>query len=125
MSNEILEQKVKEILTNEELMKKLGESTDLNDVREKLRSFGLETTDDELNGIIGAMAEMGKDRELSDDELEQVSGGGGSVAGTLAFAKAAWNVGMTIASFYWGSREKAEQETFRFWSNKFKQWGLR
>ena len=62
---------LKEALCNEEVAKKCDEAQSMEDVLATLQSYGIETTKEE---IVDALADIGD--ELTDNELDNVAGGG-------------------------------------------------
>ena len=62
--------KLDEAMNNEEIAKKLEDAHDMNEVINILKSEGVDTTEDELMGMLNSMT-----GELPEDALENVSGG--------------------------------------------------
>lgn len=104
-----------DVMSKEGVAEAFKQATTIEELREVLRSNGMNATDDELDAVIEIMAESGKEGELSDTELEGVAGGMGW-SDLVGIAKATWEVGTWIAGkLVYGSQEKAKAEIKKFW----------
>ena len=96
----MVDEKVLEKVVNDnEFMEKLARQTDFESVKNMLHEAGLDFTDEEINLIIEAVHEVSK--ELTPDELEEISGGskGTRAIGTTIGAGTGTAVGL-VASKY-------------------------
>ncbi len=124
MTHEELFDKYVEIMSEDGVVEAFKTVQNTEEARAFFRDRGMEATDEELDGILEAMAEYSKkplqsEDELSEKEMEMVSGGG-----VLGFfyrcAKYTWEAGTWIAGkLVYGSQAKAKEETIKYWKNKF------
>lgn len=121
MTNQEKENKYYEIMEKEEAMKSLSRSRTPEEAQHVFAQYGLDVSIDETNEIMSSMVDIAKrfekpGDELSENELELVSGG----SNWLALKKVAgwtWTVGTAAAGFYWGSQADAKKATVSFWRN--------
>ena len=81
MELEALKQKASHILVNQEVMKKMAELNNLDEIRAFLAEKGIEATEEQIKAIITEGRVFGEkliddDGELDIEVLEQVAGGG-------------------------------------------------
>ena len=85
MGDVILKEKLEKLLQDEEFVKELLQQETAEDAQKFFAVHGVEISIDELNAIRkGIMARLDNSEELSDDQLENVAGGG--TADVITFA---------------------------------------
>lgn len=87
MTNEEKRSKLLALMQNEDQMAELGEAASMDEVKEKLREFGLEMTQGEFESFAASMAKLEEvPKELTEEALQEVSGG------VVAETVAAWTI---------------------------------
>ena len=115
-----LAEKYQEIMSNEELVAQFMKLETAEEMRKFFRDHGMEGSDDDLNGVLEAMADVAKEplnvaEEVSEKELESVAGGL-SWGGLAKLAKATWEAGTWVAGkLVYGSQSKAKKEIKKYW----------
>lgn len=115
-----------QLLKNEEFVKRFQNAENLEQVQEVCAEFGLHLTAEETQALMKAMyAVCAPEGELSEDEMEAVSGGS-----LLAILSA----GGTVIGGVWkwaqesqdpnSATHKATQKIVNYWYNKGRKWGL-
>ncbi len=102
----IYEEKVMNLFKNSDFTTKFAALDSIEDVGGLFTEYGVEIPDAELADFINASIAANKGDELTDADLDGVSGG------------APWwlvNVAWGIACEYWGGPKEAASQTYSFW----------
>lgn len=115
-----------QLLQNEEFVERFQNAETLEQVRNVCAEFGLQLTEEETQALIKAMYAVCKpEGELSEDEMEAVSGGAllsivstgaGIIGGVWKWVQESQNPH--------SDTHHATQQIVDYWYNKGRKWGL-
>lgn len=116
MNREEMLKKVQELSQDETFEAQVKAAETHEDVIRVFEENGVDAPREELEGMLYAMAEAGANGQLSESDLEGVSGGW-SLAGVIT---GAWKVGTWLAGkLVYGDTKTAEKEVISYWARKF------
>lgn len=111
-----------QLLQNEEFVERFQNAETLEQVQEVCAEFGLQLTEEETQALLKTMYAVCKpEGELSEDEMEAVSGGW--VKGAIAFVGGVWKWAQECQDPNSPSY-KATYKIVDYWYNKGRKWGL-
>lgn len=111
-----------QLLKNEEFVERFQNAETLEQVRDVCADFGLQLTEEETQALLKTMYAVCKpEGELSEDEMEAVSGG--LVGEAIAVIGGVWKWAQECQDP--NSRSyKATYQIVDYWYNKGRKWGL-
>lgn len=110
------------LLQNEEFVERFQNAETLEQVQDVCAEFGLQLTEEETQTLMKAMYAVCKpEGELTEDEMEAVSGGWIGTAITFVGGVWAW---AEKCQDHNSTTYKATQQIVEYWYNKGRKWGL-
>lgn len=108
-----LMEKLEKVFKDEAMAAKLKEAADIDAIKAVLAEAGVELTEEELAEVVRVAAESAGSGELSEDQMDEVSGG--IVRTALKALGYTWK----FACHVYGGPREAARGIYDYWAGKF------